>query len=294
MNSTRQGKGESVGPVRFLNLRSIDAQTSPGLLVSFLFNCLYNACQSSIPVHVEVEMLYNPLSTVPSAPHHGLIMNSLSIRTHRGLLECLRQRRMRMTRPPHILTTRSILKRQHAFRNHLSRIRAHNMNPQYPIRLGVRNKFDHSLRLQSRLCSAIRTERETACLVFHALLLQLRFILAYPCDFRMSVHDAGDSVVVDVAVAFADVLDARDGFFFCFVGEHGPEGAVANDTDVGESGAVLFVYYEAAFVVDFEADIFETEACGVGAPADGDKNDVCVKLDDGINIVLSNAYTRTE
>lgn len=59
----------------------------------------------------------------------------------------------------------------------------------------------------------------------------------------MGIHDARDGVVVDVAVAFGDVFDAGDGFFFGFVREHGAEGAVADDADVGEFGPVLFVDY---------------------------------------------------
>jgi len=54
------------------------------------------------------------------------------------------------------------------------------------------------------------------------------------------------------------------------VGEHGTEGAIANDADVGEFGAVLLVDYEAASVVDFEANVFEAKAGCVGPAADGD------------------------
>ena len=94
----------------------------------------------------------------------------------------------------------------------------------------------------------------------------------------MRVHDAGDGIVVDVAVALGDVFDAGDGFFFSFVCEHGAEGAVADDADVWQLGAVLLVDYEAAFVVDVEADVFEPEAGGVGPAADGYEDDVCVQL----------------
>ena len=96
----------------------------------------------------------------------------------------------------------------------------------------------------------------------------------------MRVHDRGDGVVVDVAVALFDILDGRDAFFFGLVREHGAEGAVADDADVGELGAVLFVDYQAAFVVDFEADVFEAEAGGVRAAADGYEDDVRVELAD--------------
>ena len=94
----------------------------------------------------------------------------------------------------------------------------------------------------------------------------------------MRVHDRGDGVVVDVAVALFDEFDGRDGFFFGFVREHGSEGAVADDADVRELGAVLLVDYETAFVVDFEADVFETETGGVRTAPDGYEDDVGVKL----------------
>ena len=94
----------------------------------------------------------------------------------------------------------------------------------------------------------------------------------------MGVHDAGDGVVVDVAVAFGYVFDAGDGFFFGFVREHGAEGAVTDYADVRQFGPVLFVDYEAAFVVDFEADVFKAQAGGVRSATDGYEDDVGVEL----------------
>ena len=205
-------------------------------------------------------------------------MNRLPIRRHRRLLERLRQRRMRMTRPPHILTRRPILNRQDALGDHLPRVRPHDMDPQYAIRLRVRQELDHAVRLEIGLRPRVGREGETAGFVLDALLLQFGFVLAYPCDLRVRVHDRGDGVVVDVAVALFDKLDRRDAFLFRLVREHGAEGAVADNADVGQLGAVLLVDYEAAFVVDFEADVFETETGGVGAAADGYENDVRVEL----------------
>ena len=97
----------------------------------------------------------------------------------------------------------------------------------------------------------------------------------------MRVHDRGNGVVVDVAEALFDVFDGRDAFFFRFVCEHGAKGTVAYDPDVGDFGAILFVDYEAAFVVDFEADVFEAKAGGVGAAANGYEDDICVELGEG-------------
>lgn len=183
-----------------------------------------------------------------------------------------------MARPAHILTASSILERQGPLRNHLARVRSDDMDPQDPIRLGITDELDHTVRLEVGFCPAIRAEGKGADFVFDPGLLQLGFILSNPGDFWMGVHDAGDGVVVDMAVAFGDVFDAGDCFFFGFVGEHGAEGAVADDADMGEFGAVLFVDDEAAFVVDFKTDVFEAETGGVGSTTDGDEDDVCVKL----------------
>ena len=213
-------------------------------------------------------------------PQRPLIMNRLRIRRHRRLHARLGQRRLRVTRPPHILARGPILNRQHPLRNHLPRVRPHDVDPQYPVRLRVREELDHSLRLQVRLGPRVGRKGETAGFVLDALLLQLGLVLAHPRDFRVRVHDGRDGVVVDVAVALFDELDGRDAFLFGFVREHGAEGAVADDADVGELGAVLFVDDEAAFVVDFKADVLEAEAGGVRAAADGYEDDVGVELGD--------------
>lgn len=69
-------------------------------------------------------------------------MNRLPVRRHRRLLKRLRQRRMRMTRPPNILTTRPVLDRQHPLRDHLPRIRPYNVNAQYPVRFRISVELD--------------------------------------------------------------------------------------------------------------------------------------------------------
>ena len=70
-------------------------------------------------VKVEKALLHNiykiscPFTTLSSQRHppRSLIMNCLRIRRHRRLLKRLRQRRMRMARPRHVLTRRPILHR---------------------------------------------------------------------------------------------------------------------------------------------------------------------------------------
>ncbi len=47
---------------------------------------------------------------------------------------------------------------------------------------------------------------------------------------------------------------------------------------MGKFGAILFVDYQTAFVIDFEADVFYAQAGSIGAAADGYKDNVGVKL----------------
>ncbi len=184
---------------------------------------------------------------------------------------------MRMAGAPHVLAAGSVLDRQRALRDHLPRIRAHDVDAEDTIRLGVGDEFDHALGLEVRLRAGVCAEGEGADFVLDALGFELGFVLADPGDLRVRVHDAGDGVVVDVTVASGDVFDAGDGFFLGFVREHGAEGAVAYYPDVGEFGPVLFVDYEAAFVVDLQADVLEPEPGCVGAAANGYEDDVCVQ-----------------
>ena len=94
----------------------------------------------------------------------------------------------------------------------------------------------------------------------------------------MRVHDRGDCVIVDVAVALFDKLNGRHAFLFGLVCKHGAEGAVTDDADVGQFGAILFIDYEAAFGIDFEADVFKTESGGVRTAAAGYEDAIGVEL----------------
>ena len=104
----------------------------------------------------------------------------------------------------------------------------------------------------------------------------------------MGIHDRGNGAVVYMAMTFGDVFDRCDGLFFCFVSEHGAEGAVADDADVREFGAVLLVYDQTALVVDIEPNIFEAQAGGVGSAANGYQDDVGIELG---RVRISSIYT---
>jgi len=115
-----------------------------------------------------------------------------------------------MRRPRHILRTRTILNRQHALRNHLTRIRSNNMRAQNPVRLLLRQDLHEPFRIQVGLGTRVGREAEFPDFVRHAFFLQLLFCLANPGDFRMRVDDGGDGVVVDVSVSGFDKVDSSD------------------------------------------------------------------------------------
>lgn len=115
-----------------------------------------------------------------------------------------------MTCSRDILRARTILNSNHRLRNHLTRIGAHNMYAQDPIRLLLGKELDLALRVQVGLGTRIGREGELADIILYAVGFELLLGLANPCDLRVGVDDGGDCLVVDVAVAGLDVLDSGD------------------------------------------------------------------------------------
>lgn len=183
-----------------------------------------------------------------------------------------------MASSPDILCACSILQRKRSLSDHFSCIGSDNVDSKNTICLSIRQELHKTVGVQVRLRTGVGRERECADLVLYARFFELRLVLAYPCDFRVRVHDGGNGAVVDVAVAFCDVFDRCDGLLLGFVGEHGTESAVANYADVRQLGAVFGVDNEAAAVIGFEANVFKAETLGVRTATDGDKDDVCFEL----------------
>lgn len=117
---------------------------------------------------------------------------------------------MSMRRPRHILRTRTILNRQHALRDHLTRIGSNNMRAQNPIRLLLRQDLHEAFRVQVGLGTRVGREAEFPDFVGYAFFLQFLFCLAHPGDFWVRVDDGGDGVVVDVSVPGFDEVDSSD------------------------------------------------------------------------------------
>src|SRR5438552_15620830 len=82
-----------------------------------------------------------------------------------------------------------------------------------------------------------------------------------------------------MAVPFRDKLNGCYAFFFGLMCEHRAEGAVTDDTDMWQFGAVFLIDDNTALLVSFKAYVFKTEAGGVGSAADSYEDYVRIKLD---------------
>lgn len=214
------------------------------------------------------------------------IMNRFARCRHGGLLESLGERRMGMRCARDILRAGAILECQDTFRNHLTGIRADDVNAQNPIGFRIGQEFDQAVAIEVGLCTTVRAEGECADLVFDTRLFQFGLVLADPCHFRVCVHDGGDGTVVDVTIVFGEEFDRRNSFFFCFVSKHGTECAITNDSDMGDLGAVLAVDDDTATVVGLETDSVQAKAGCVRATSNGNQDNIGIELYSAVSIVV--------
>lgn len=228
--------------------------------------------------HETVGLFQHHIYTLTSSETADLVVDCLAVRGHCRLLECLGECGVGVTRPANILCARTVLECQHTLCNHLTSIWTDDVDAKNAVSLGIGNEFDHAIRILVALGARICGEGEGTGLVLDARLLDLGLVLADPSDFRVGVHDGRNGAIVDVAVALCEELDSGDSLLLGLVRKHGAECAVTDDSDVWELGAVFLVDDETATLVELEADGLMAEASGVWATADGNKDDIRLKL----------------
>jgi len=148
------------------------------------------------------------------------------------------------------------------------------VHAEYAVRLLLDEELDLALGVQVRLGARVGEEGEPADLIPHALLLQVLLRLPDPRYLRVRVHHARDRVVVHVPVPRVDVLSHRDPLLFRLVREHRPERDIAYALDIRHGRVELVVDHDAPTRVDFDTDIFKTEALDVWSAADGYEHNV--------------------
>lgn len=208
-----------------------------------------------------------------------------------------------MARTANILCGCTVLECQYSLGNHLTSVGADNVDSEDSVCFLICNEsvkkerirlaplspafqgsglrkyiLYHALSIEVGLSSRVCAERETPNIV--ALLCRLDLLLrqANPCGLRVCVHNAGNSTIVYMAISLADVLNGRDTFLLGLVRQHGTKGDIADHTDMGDLSAVFLVDDDTAAFVSLNANIFKTEASGIGAAADRDEDNVGVKL----------------
>lgn len=205
-------------------------------------------------------------------------MNSLGVSSHGSFLESLRQSRVSVASASNILSAGTVLNGQHTLSNHLTSVRANNVDTENPVSLLVGDELDHTLSVEVGLGTRVGGEGEGSDVVLAAGSLNLLLGLTNPGGLRVGVHDGGDGGVVDVAVSALDILNSGDTLLLSLVRKHGTKGHITDGTDVGDLGAVLLVNDDAATLVNLDPNVLEAEAFGVCAATDGDKDDVGIKL----------------
>lgn len=212
-----------------------------------------------------------------ASPNVSLEVDGLGVGGHGSLLESLGESGVSVARPGNVLAGGTVLDGQCGLGDHLTSTGADDVDTENAVGLGISNEFDDTLGVEVGLGARVGAEGESADVVLDAGGLDLGLVLADPGNLGVGVHDAGDGSVVDMAVALLDVLDNGNSLLLGLVSQHGAEGNVTNDADVGDLGAVLLVNDEAAALILVDADVLNVQTLGVGATADGDQDDISIQ-----------------
>lgn len=177
-----------------------------------------------------------------------------------------------------ILSAGTVLDGQHTLSNHLTSVRANNVDSENTVGLLVSDELDHTLSVEVGLGAGVGSEGEGSDAVLATGSLDLLLGLANPGSLRVSVHDGRNGAVVDVAVSALDVLNGGDTLLLGLVGKHGTEGNITNGADVRDLGTVLLVNDNAATLVNLNSEVLETETLSVGTATDSNEDNIGIKL----------------
>lgn len=148
------------------------------------------------------------------------------------------------------------------------------MDAEHFVGFFVSKDLDHAVSVLVSACSTVSGEGEYALGVVDTFGFELFLGLTNPGDFRVSVDDTWDGVVVDVATLANHVLNSSDALFLSLVGKHGSGGDIADGIDVLLFGLPGIVDVNLTALVSLKTSLFELKTTSVGVTADGDENDI--------------------
>lgn len=204
-------------------------------------------------------------------------MNGLRVGGHGSLLEGLGEGGVGVASTGNVLGGGTVLNGESGLSNHFTGTGADDVDTENAVSFGIGDELNNTLGVEVGLGAGVGAEGEGTDTVLNTGGLDLGLVLADPSDLGVGVHNTGDGGVVDVAVTSLDVFDGGNGLLLGLVGQHGTEGAVTNDTNVGELGAVLLVDDQTTTVVLLDSDLLQVQALGVGATANSDQDNVGVQ-----------------
>lgn len=206
-----------------------------------------------------------------------LEVNGLRVGGHGSLLEGFGESGVGVASAGNVLGGSTVLDGEGGLSNHLTGTGADDVDTENAVGLGIGDELNKTLGVEVGLGAGVGAEGEGTDIVLDTGSLNLSLSLANPSDLGVGVHDAGDGSVVDVAVAGLDIFDGGNGLLLGLVGQHGTEGAVTNDTDVGKLRAVLLVDNQAATLILLDSNLLQVQAIGVGTTANSDQDNVGVQ-----------------
>lgn len=177
-----------------------------------------------------------------------------------------------------ILGGSAILHGETSLGNHLTGVGTDDVDTKDTVSLGISDDLDETVSVVVGAGTRVGDEGVAANLVLDTSLLELLLVLTNPGDLGVGVDDGGNGIVVDVTVAGGNHLRDSEALILGLVGKHRAKGGVTNAADVGDVGLELRVNNDATAVVELDTNVLETETLGVGATANGDKDDISVEL----------------
>lgn len=204
-------------------------------------------------------------------------MDGLGVGGHGSLLEGLGEGRVGVTCAGNVLAGSTVLDGEGGLGNHLTSTGSDDVDTQDAVSLGISDELDNTLSVEVGLSAGVGAEGERTDVVLDAGGLDLGLVLADPGDLGVGVHDGGNGGVVDVTVTLLDVLNGGNSLLLGLVSQHGAEGNITNDTDVGDLSAELLVDDETTTVILVNANVLNVETLGVGATTDGNENNIGIE-----------------
>jgi len=162
--------------------------------------------------------------------------------------------------------------------NHFTGVCAHDVDAKHSVCLSTGQNLNQTLRVLNGSCARVGAEWEHALSIWGASLLQLFFSLSYVSDFRVSVDDTWDGIVVDVTAFSKNVLNSSDALLFGLVSQHLSLSSITDSVNGGDLGLPVVVGKYLTTLVHLNTSVLEAETISKSMSADRDEAHIDVEL----------------